>query len=382
MRKSFRSLNHLSTALPAALAVLVLVGCSTGGQTAGPRYEGSQQVDSLEIPPDLIAPGMERAYRIPDVPGERVSARELEEDPRRATPGPVTETAMVLPDSPFVELRRDGQTRWLHVEAPPDALWPELRQFWRQQNLAVTLDEPAAGIMETEWAENRAGIPVGAARGWLSRAIGSVYDAGTRDQYRLRVERRNGATEVFISHRGAVERGEADGMGARWFITEPDPELEAQMLNRLLVFLTTGEISDTVAIAEEADFERTGQVDLVERDGRLVLEMRGEPDALWRRLGLALDRTGLMVDEQDRRTGTYLVTYRPDVAGQDTERPGMFRRMFGGGGDAAARIDQRYQLRMIEDGRELQVEVLSIEGERLSAADERFVLETIQPQLR
>jgi len=383
MTESNRSLNRLSWKLPAALALLALAGCSTpGGQTEGPRYEGSHQIDSLELPPDLIAPGMERAYRIPDVPGERVSARALEADPRRDAPRAVAETALVLPESPDVQIRRDGQTRWLHVAAMPEALWPRLRAFWREQNLTLVRDEPAIGIMETEWAEDRAGIPLGATRGLLARAIGTVYDAGTRDQYRLRVERVNGATEIFISHRGAVERGDPNGQAARWFIADPDPELEAQMMNRLLVFLTTGETPETVARAEEADFERTGQVDLVERDGHFVLALRGEPDALWRRLGLALDRTGLMVDEQDRRTGTFLVTYRPDVADQATQRPGMFRRMLGAGRETSARIDQRFQVQMIENGRELRIEALSIDGERLRTRDERFVLETIQPQLR
>jgi len=383
MTESNPSPNRLWWKLPAALTVLALAGCGTpGGQPDGPRYEGSRQIDSLELPPDLIAPGMERAYRIPDVPGERVSARALEADPRRDAQRPVAETARVLPDSPGIELRRDGQVRWLHVEAAPDSLWPLLQQFWREQNLALVRDEPAVGIMETEWAENRAGIPVGFTRGLFGRALGTIYDAGTRDQYRLRVERVNGATEIFVSHRGAVERGDSDGQAARWFIADPDPELEAQMLNRLLVFLTTGETPDTVARAEEADFERTGQVDLVERDGHLVLALRGEPDALWRRLGLALDRSGLMVDEQDRRTGTFLVTYRPDVADQATQRPGMFRRMFGAGRETAARMDQRFQVRMTENGRDLQIEALAVDGERLRTRDERFVLETIQPQLR
>jgi len=380
---SARSRNVLGRNLPvAAISLLLLSGCGTLGAPDGPRYEASRQVESLELPPDLIAPGMERAFRIPDVPGERISARELERDPRRAAEHRVTDTTVVLPDSPEVQLRRDGQLRWLHVEATPEALWPQLRQFWRDQNLTLARDEPTVGIMETEWAENLAGIPVGATRGLLARALGTVYDAGTRDQYRLRVERTNGATEIFISHRGAVERGVADGQSTRWFIADPDPEFEAEMLNRLLVFLSTGETPDVVVRADEADFERTGQVDLVEREGRLVLALRGEPDALWRRLGLALDRTGLMVDEQDRRSGTFLVTYRPDVADQDTRRPGMIRRMFGEGRETAARMDQRYQVRMIENGRDLKIEALSIEGERLRTRDERFVLETIQPQLR
>ncbi|MCA1789339.1 MAG: outer membrane protein assembly factor BamC, partial [Thioalkalivibrio sp.] len=342
-------------------------------------------VDSLEVPPDLIAPGMDPGYRIPEGPGERVSARELDDSARAKTRFATRQPTTILPESPDVQLRRDGQMRWLSVQASPEELWPQLRAFWRAQNLTVARDEPAVGVMETEWAENLAGIPIDGTRGLLARTLGTLYDAGTRDQYRLRVERQNGTTEVFISHRGAVERAEADGQTSRWEIADPDPQLEAEMLNRLLVFLTTGDVTvaetDATSV-DETDFERTGQVDLTERDGRLVLVVWGEPDALWRRLGLALDRTGLMIDEQDRSAATFLVTYRPDVVGSAEDQPGLLRRMFSFGRATSARQDERYQIRMIENGRDLQIEALSIEGEPLRERDARFVLELIQPQLR
>ncbi len=371
-------------ALGIALA-LTLAGCSTGGGVGdGPQYQASRQLDTLEIPPDLIGPAMERAFRIPDAPGERISARDLEREmsaaPRRASGA----SPVVLPGSTDVQLQRDGQTRWLSVAAPPEALWPQLREFWRTQNLVLARDEPMIGVMETEWAENRAGIPLGTTRTILARALGTLYDAGTRDQYTLRVERQErGGTEVFISHRGAVEEGGPEGMASRWVIRDSDPALEAEMLSRLLVFLTTGEVSGTAVAAQEVDdFERTGQVDLVQRDGQPMLVIRGEPDALWRRLGLALDRTGFMVDEQNRATGSFLVTYRPDIAGE-AERPGFFGRVFGGRG-SRSREDARYQVRMTAagDGRDLQIVALSLDGEPLSSRDARFVLEQIQPQLR
>jgi outer membrane protein assembly factor BamC len=369
--------------LATAVAVALTGGCSTlGDPSAGPRYEASRQVDSLDVPPDLIAPGMEAGYRIPDGPGERISARALDREGRVATPRTPGGAAVILPQSPEVQLRRDGQVRWLSVQASPEVLWPRLREFWRTQNLALAQDEPTVGIMETEWAENRAGIPLGTVRGLLSRSLGSIYDAGTRDKYRLRVERMNGTVEIFITHRGAEERGGVDGEGARWLLRDPDPELEAEMLNRLLVFLTTGQAPEApIGRAAEADFERTGQVDLTERDGRPVLVVWGEPDALWRRLAVALDRSGLHVDAQDRETGTMEVTYRPDTA-QGSERPGRLARLFGVGRGAAAREDQRYRIRMIENGRDLQIEALAINGEALRPRDARFVLELIQPQLR
>jgi outer membrane protein assembly factor BamC len=148
--------------------------------------------------------------------------------------------------------------------------------------------------METEWAENRAGIPLGGAARlcWRARSAPSTTPAPATSTA-CAWSAQNGATEIFISHRGAVERGGADGQASRWFIADPDPQLEAQMLNRLLVFLTTGESPETAATrAEEADFERTGQVDLWNATAAWSSSLRGEPDALWRRLGLALDRTG------------------------------------------------------------------------------------------
>ncbi len=376
--RSLRSTHLLTpTLLAAAVAVASISGCSTfGGGNDGPRYEASRQAQTLDMPPELAAPGMDPAFQIPDA-GDRISARALDREVPRAAAGP----RAILPESPEVQLRRDGQTRWLSVAASPEALWPRLREFWGQQNLSLDRDEPAVGIMETAWAEDRAGIPLGTIRGLLSRSLGSIYDAGTRDRYRLRVERMDDAVDIFITHRGAVEEGGRDGEGARWVMRDADPELEAEMLNRLLVFLTTGEVTETAARAPEADFERTGRVDLTEREGRPVLVVWGEPDALWRRLQVALDRSGLHVDTADRGTGLLDVTYRPASA-HDTERPGWLRRMFGAGRGASAREDQRYQIRMIENGRDLQIEALSISGEPLRDRDARFVLELIQPQLR
>ena len=364
-----------------AIAAGALSGCaSKGSNETGPLYQGGRTVDSLEMPPDLIAPRMGQAYQIPDTAQGRISARELGTvgAPGSQTVAPV---ASILPESTDVRLMRDGQTRWLQVAVSPERLWPQLREFWRSQNLALNRDEPLVGIMETEWAENRAGIPLGATQGLFARALGSIYDAGTRDRYHLRVERVDNGTELFLSHRGAVETAEAEGQAFRWVMSGSDPALEAEMLNRLLAFLTVGDTgSSPVRAAEEADFERSGRVDLVEREGQTVLVAWGEPDAMWRRLGLALDRTGLMVDEQNRRDGYYLVTFRPDIV-DGAQRSGFFGRVFGGS-RSDRRQNERYRVVLSADNRELTIIAQTVTGERLEPRDARFVLELIQPELR
>jgi outer membrane protein assembly factor BamC len=364
------------------MLVLLISGCSSprGEKATGPIYEPTRPgADSLELPPDLLAPGVDQSFRIPGATGERFSARELDRgqrDPAVASTG----APRVLPASTTARINRDGTIRWISLEGQPEAWWPRLREFWRTQNLMLLRDEPAIGIMETEWAENRAGLPLSGAQNLLARLAGTLYDAGTRDQYRLRVDTVDSGTEIFLTHRGAIERPTGDDQGWRWTMTDGDRSLEAEMLNRLFVFLTTGEVEPASRQIAEFDFERTGQVDLTERDGRPALVLRGDPEALWRRLGIGLDRVGLVVDEQNRAQGVFRVTYRPDLADDGQRRAGPIRRFFGTRGDR--REGDRFELHMRVAEQELVVEARAIDGGLLSASDARFVLERIQPQLR
>ena len=65
---------------------------------------------------------------------------------------------------------------------------------------------PETGVMETEWAENRAKIPQDGIRALLGRVFDSLYSTGERDKFRTRVERSpSGGSEVYITHRGMEE---------------------------------------------------------------------------------------------------------------------------------------------------------------------------------
>ncbi|WP_018872768.1 outer membrane protein assembly factor BamC [Thioalkalivibrio sp. ALJ16] len=380
-------LHRHATRTALALATgLAIAGCSTSGdRQSGPQYEMSRQMENLEVPPDLIAPDSERAYRIPDDPGGRVSAREMEQDSaarqqqrQPADPAaPVRSDARVLPESAEIALMREGNVRWLSVEAPAEELWDQLTAFWDSQNLRLERNEPQIGIMQTEWAEDRAGIPLRGTQNIFARALGNVYDATTRDQYRLRMERENGRSAIYISHRGAAE--EPEGETWRWAMRPSDPGLEAEMLNRLRVFLATGEVPEGGARVAETLADRPTELHQAEHEGQPVLVMGGELDRLWSQMGTYLDRAGLLVDEQDRNSRTFDVTYRPDMIGEG-ERGGFFGRIFGRGGDR--RENERYQVRLSETGDgDLRIEARDIDGEPLRRRDAEFVLERIERQI-
>src|SRR5690606_7541423 len=117
----------------------------------------------------------------------------------------------------------------------------------------IQSQDPRAGLIETDWAENRAKIP----EGWIRSALGSildtVFDSGERERFRTRVERVNGKTEVYISHQKMVETPTQDGAAFKWVFSKEDPGLNAAMLARLMVFLGTDvkKAQDLVAQAEK-----------------------------------------------------------------------------------------------------------------------------------
>ena len=87
----------------------------------------------------------------------------------------------------------------------PEQLWPQLRDFWHERGFRSSIDNAQAGVMETDWAENRAKIPQDIMRSTLGSCSTRLYSTGERDRFRTRVERTPGGSEIYISHRGMEE---------------------------------------------------------------------------------------------------------------------------------------------------------------------------------
>ncbi|WP_024329673.1 outer membrane protein assembly factor BamC [Thioalkalivibrio sp. ALR17-21] len=386
---SFSARTTVRAYLPAALPLAVALALGTAGcagtDDGGPVYQESRQAPDLEVPPELSAPDSRDGYRVPDAPGERVSAREMQQPDTRqtGTPGgtgalaPRAGEVQVLPEDSDVQIWRDGDTRWLTVDTDPDDLWNRLAAFWDSQNLPLERNEPEVGIMETQWAEDRAGIPFSGSRGFIARTIGGLYDSNTRDRYRLRVEREeDGRTAVYITHRGAEEQpvGEERFL---WVSRPSDPELEAEMLNRLRLFLLTGDPGEGGQRADESEVQRVPGARIENVGDELVLRFDSDADQVWRHLGTRLDRSGLLVDERDRRSGVHEVTYRPDSA--DEDEGGFFSRLFGRGD---RRADTRYRIELSADNGQSLLRARNIDGEPLDEDDTRFLLERIEEGFR
>jgi outer membrane protein assembly factor BamC len=311
--------------LPAALfAVAVAVAASLGGcesmtTSFGKKidYKSSGSAPALEIPPDLTTPAYDDRYLASTASGAAAA---------RAAGRP----SEVLPPNPEARLVRAGSERWMVVKATPEAAWNTLREFWTQNGFVVAVEQPTLGIMETDWAENRAAAPQSAVAKYIGKYIEFLTDTYRRDKFRTRIERgaEPGTVEIYISHKGAAQVATKISQGAGedyvWQPTPPNPELEAEFLSRLLVKFGTPATAAATAVAAlpqqplRARIEKGG-------DGASRLVVDDAFDRAWRRVGLALDRTGFTVVDRDRSKGLYFVRYaNPDL---DTKQKGWLDKL-------------------------------------------------------
>jgi outer membrane protein assembly factor BamC len=298
---------------PVALvsSVLVLSACSTL-ENEKIDYRGTTKIPTLDVPPDMTQLSKETRYT---VVGGAVSAGGIK------AAGSAKESVAVSATGDF-KIERAGAQRWIVTGQSPEKLWEPIKRFWIENGLLVAIEDSRLGYMETAWTENRATIPQGFIRSTIGKLFDSMYSANARDQYRTRLERNaTGGTEIYISHRGLEEVG--SGSSPAWQRRASDSELEIEFMRRLALKLGAG-IEQANAIAASAD-QKSGTT-VTSINGQPAIALQEDFDRAWRRVGLALDRTGFTVEDRDRKQGIYFVRYVPAVA--EGGEQGFFSKLF------------------------------------------------------
>lgn len=284
-------------------ALISLVGCGAMG-LSNKRIDyraASEQVPTLEVPPDMTSPETDDRYKVPGSEGDTVATYSAYSKGETA---PVVRSA-VLPVVAGVSLEKNGTQRWLKVEDRAENVWPVVKNFLHDTGLNIQTEDQAAGIIETEWAENRAKIPQGGLRSVIGKVFDNMYSSGERDQYRIRLERAGAATEIYITHRGKEEVLSADRNTSSWQPRPNDPEMEAEMLQRLMARMGGAPVQVAQAVKGGA---APGAASLVSVfDGGSVIVINDAFDKSWRRVGLAIERAGLLVEDKDREKGVYFL---------------------------------------------------------------------------
>jgi outer membrane protein assembly factor BamC len=351
------SVFPLSTA-GLALALLLAACSSVENLVTGDKVDyrsSGTKTPVLDVPPDLTQLARDSRYQSQ---GGSVSAATFQAGAPAAAVAPAAPSVAVKSIGE-VRIERMGNQRWLTTPLSPEQLWPQLQAFWKENGFNLTADQAAAGVMETDWAENRAKLPNDFIRNTVGKIFDGLYSTGERDRFRTRVERGATGTEVYISHRGLIEvyRGQLKETTG-WEARPADAQLEAEFLSRLLVKLGVKEEQAKAAVAVAPTAPARARV--LEGRPDAALQVDDNFERAWRRVGLALDRSGFTVEDRDRGQGLYFVRYiDPALAGKD--EPGFFAKLFSD--DKSANTGPaRYRVAVKGDGPGSTVSVLNAQG--------------------
>jgi outer membrane protein assembly factor BamC len=372
-----------------SLAVVAALGaCSTATDILTGKkvdYKSAGQLPTLEIPPDLTTPTRDNRYIVPDTGKSSATLSGYQADrAQQAKTGNIN--TGVLPSIENMRVDRSGSQRWLVIAQPPEKLWPLVRDFWQENGFLISINLPEAGVMETDWAENRAKIPQDWIRSMLGKIIDQIYSTAERDKFRTRLERNDeGGSEIYISHRGMIEVfQDVQKQQSMWQPRPPDPELEAEFLRRLMIRLGTQEekAKQLVATSTQAPARAAVQAGI---GGFETLEVFEPFDRAWRRVGLALDRVGFTVEDRDRQKGQYFVRYADtdasDMAKKDGEKGLLSKLQFWKSNDPAVKAEQ-YRVQIRQFAGKCVVQILSKDGAQANTQTTRRIVALLHEQLR
>ncbi len=311
--------NQIKPIILASLMALTVSGCdSIPFMNNTPDYKGAGRSRPLEVPPDLTSISSNDTYTVPGGSTTYSEFSQGQENP--------AEKEKILPTPDSVHLERAGSQRWLVVQAPPEKIWPVIREFWAELGFAVRVENSDTGVMETEWVDpsglikDEKGNYLDKFQGWLDR----LNTLANRQKFRTRLDRGedSNTTEIYMSHRavsdspqgresewttlGRVDKGYAQSATVEKERANAE-DLDAELLRRLMVRLGVEDQKSRSIMANSATQLRASLSKAT--DGTLTLTVNDEFDRAWRRVGLALDRVGFVVEDKNRSNGVYFVRY-------------------------------------------------------------------------
>ncbi len=316
---------------------------------------------------------------------------------------------MVAPAIPGARIVREGGQRYLAVDVSPETAYATVKDLWAGLGMKIEVDEPRQGILETNWAENHPQVSEDAVRNSLHRILGSFDSTGERNRYRARIERTaNNTAEITITHRGLEEVYTSPMRdNTAWQPRPPDPDLEAQMLQRLaLRFMPvqavqvavapgTGAATQAAAPAPvsapvsvpapaghalETASVQNARVHKVTAGGIVTLQVEDSVEHTWRQVGNALDRGGFTVQERNRDQHIFTVRYLdPDYEISEREKRSWWDRVF----NSDAKIpEQQFQIAIGANGPSTSIEVRDRDGRPDAGPTARRILDQLTEQMR
>jgi len=306
------------------LLAVLLVACNTGTDK---RYLDASLGSNLELPPDLFDLNQESEFELP------AGFSGADSTAKNKVP--------VLARVDSLRLEGSGDFYWLSVEEPVDNLYKLIKNFWFSEGYRLMVDEPVIGIMQTEWVLTEQG-PSDASNSWFKSLFVGENLSTSQDQYRTRVEldQVGNASRIYIAHRGtelvydlepseSLKRIDDEDVGDddnKWRFRQPEPELEVEMLSRLMIFLglQKAEVEQQVSSAKLFSPRAFQRIDASQQSPYLIVK---DPYQIaWNRVYHQLERMNFEIEKSEfknRLSGKGAITINAQVTDKTGDK-GLF----------------------------------------------------------
>jgi outer membrane protein assembly factor BamC len=291
----------LMTSLLAVIS-LIVVGCSS---TQDLRYLESRAAEKLEVPPDLTVTNFGVETKLPS----NFSSDADDSKPLNGVP------VLLKVDSVQLEGRADFY--WLSVDEPVDNLFQLVKSFWASEGFKIALDEPAIGLLETDWVYQKEGADKPDVS-FLVKLFSTDDLSATQNQFRTRVERdvKTGKSLIYIAHRGtaydyvfrSAQTGERnledrDPSNTDWQLTPPNSEFEVEMLSRLMIYLGLQQAELDQQLGNIKLFSSLASIHADYSKNETYLLVKDSYSKTWYRTLHQLDRMNMKVVRSDFKVG-------------------------------------------------------------------------------
>jgi outer membrane protein assembly factor BamC len=236
----------------------------------------------------------------------------------------------VLPEVESVQLQGTTGFYWLSADIPVEELYRQAKNFWASEGYGLVVDEPAIGVMQTEWIYTEEGTSR-ETDSWWKNLFASEDLSATQDQFRTRIERgESGHNRIYITHRGTEyvheirlgNRADEQAAPSDWQYRRSDPELEVEMLSRLMIYLGLQRDAVDAQLAKVKLFKPRASLELDAEEKSPYLLVRDPYQIAWNRVRHALEVLNfeILVAEYKEFSGegVFIVKARVVEGGQDT----------------------------------------------------------------
>ena len=330
--------SSLVKTIPLALKIvvciaisLVLGGCNfVGGYFGGNDgvfrdrsndYQQAEVAPQMRIPTELDSYTIDSLYVIPEQFDEEAIAFEEVPKPR-----------------PVETRRREGvilqslaDKRWILIDATPGQVWPRIRDYWTELQIALDYENPGIGIMDTAWVE-----------------LGN--DRENRHKYRILIEPglHSGYSEIYVVHQQDL-RSEPVPTQVTWPEESSSIDLEQEIMRSISQFLADRndiyQASSASLLAGTIQAESKANI-IESNTGDPVLELKVDYNRAWVQVRQAMESAEIDIVDSNRDQSFFSVRFAGIVPEEDS--PGFFGRLLGRGSSPVERESKDFSVRLLE----------------------------------